>query len=158
MPIGSVHAIYIAISAAARMTAVETISAIAGQGLEGDRYHAGTGTYSNHPGTGRGVTLIELEALEALQKEYGVVIAPNQTRRNLVTRGVYLNHLVDREFFVGNAVLCGMRLCEPCLHLERLSVAGAIRGLIHRGGLRADIVQGGAIRQGDQVRFLVTPA
>lgn len=158
MPIGSVHSIYIAANVAAPMTAVATISAIAGQGLEGDRYHAGTGTYSNHPGTGRGVTLIELEVLEALQNEYGVIIAPNQTRRNLVMRGVYLNHLVGREFAVGNAVLRGMRLCEPCLHLEQLSVAGAMRGLIHRGGLRADIVQGGVIRQGDQVRFLVTPA
>lgn len=151
---GVVCSIYIAPAAASPMTAVETISAIAGQGLEGDRYNASIGTYSNHPGTGRGVTLIELEALVALQREYGVVITSEQTRRNLVTRGVYLNHLVDREFAVGNAVLRGMRLCEPCLHLERLSVAGVMCGLIHRGGLRADIVRSGTIHEGDSITVL----
>ena len=93
--------------------------------IEGDRYFTQTGTYSNHPGTGRAITLIEIEAIEALAREYDVHLAAGLARRNLVTRGVALNHLVGKIFAVGAVVLRGMRLCEPCLHLEKLTVKGA---------------------------------
>jgi MOSC domain-containing protein YiiM len=72
-------------------------------------------------------------------------------RRNLVTRGVYLNHLVDQDFSIGSVVLRGTRLCEPCAHMEKLTVKGALRGLIHRGGLRAEIIKGGMIRVEDSI-------
>jgi MOSC domain-containing protein YiiM len=101
------------------------------------------------PGSGRAVTLIEIEALEALQRDYQVELDPALSRRNIVTRGVPLNHLVEREFRIGDVVLRGTRLCEPCAHLERLTAKGAMRGLIHRGGLRADILEGGTIKVGD---------
>jgi MOSC domain-containing protein YiiM len=68
-----------------------------------------------------------------------------------VTRGVALNHFIDREFAVGDAVFRGARLCEPCGHLEKLTVKGIVRGLIHRGGLRAEVVRGGIIRVGDVI-------
>ncbi len=149
--LGSVVSLHLAGAGGAPMQTIAEARAVAGRGLEGDRYFAGVGTYSDHPGGGRHVTLIEIEALEALKQDYGVEIAPAQARRNIVTRGAALNHLVGREFSVGAARLRGMRLSEPCAHLERLSARGALRGLIHRGGLRAEIVAGGAIRIGDAI-------
>jgi MOSC domain-containing protein YiiM len=148
---GKVVSIHIAAVAAAPMKTVAQVKAVAGQGLEGDRYSNKLGTYSNDPGSGRAVTLIESEAIEALRRDYQIELAAGQTRRNIVTRGIPLNHLVEREFTIGAVTLRGSRLCDPCAHLERLSVKGAMRGLIHRGGLRAEIVVGGRIRVGDMV-------
>jgi MOSC domain-containing protein YiiM len=76
---------------------------------------------------------------------------PGQARRNIVTRGIALNHLVEQEFRIGDVVLRGTRLCEPCAHMEKLTIKGTLRGLIHRGGLRAEIVKGGTIRVGDVI-------
>jgi MOSC domain-containing protein YiiM len=146
---GNVVSIHIAAAGAAPMKSLPQVQALEGQGLEGDRYANKLGTYSNEPGSGRDVTLIEIEAIEALQRDYQIALEPGLTRRNLVTRGVYLNHLIDREFCVGAVVLRGTRLCDPCTHMEKLTVKGALRGLIHRGGLRAEIVKGGIIRVGD---------
>lgn len=133
------------------MQAIDSVRAVAGRGLEGDRYHEKLGTYSNNPGSGREVTLIESEAIEALKREYNVEVTAALARRNIVTRGVALNHLVERVFAVGAVILRGTRLCEPCVHLEGLSRPGTVRGLIHRGGLRAEIVHGGVIRIGDAI-------
>lgn len=148
---GSVVSLHIASTGAAAMQSQDRVQAVAGRGLQGDRYFAGLGTYSNHPGSGRHATLIEIEAIEALKQEYQVEIDASLSRRNIVTRAVALNHLVDREFTIGEVRLRGMRLCEPCAHLERLSAPGAMRGLIHRGGLRAEILTGGTIRVGDAI-------
>ncbi|MET0501546.1 MAG: MOSC domain-containing protein [Candidatus Binatia bacterium] len=147
----TVIAIHIASTGAAPMRAVTTAQAVAGKGLEGDRYYNKLGTYSNETGSGREVTLIEIEAIEALKQDYGIQLDPGQSRRNVVTRGVALNHLVEREFRIGDVVLRGTRLCEPCAHLEKLTVKGSMRGLIHRGGLRAEIVKGGVVHVGDVI-------
>lgn len=149
---GTIFSIHIAPAAAAPMQSVASVRASVGAGLYGDRYASGLGTYSKHPGNGRQVTLIEIEALEALQRDYRVALEPGLARRNIVTRGVALNHLVEKEFRVGVVLLRGMRLCEPCPHLEQISVKGALRGLIHRGGLRAEVIEGGIIRVGDLIR------
>ncbi|MEX0806403.1 MAG: MOSC domain-containing protein [Candidatus Binatia bacterium] len=151
---GTVVSIHIASAGTAPMSSVAEINAIAGKGLEGDRYFRKTGSYSKTPGSGREVTLIEVEAIEALKREYQIEIDPAQARRNIVTRGIALNHLIDREFTVGDVVLRGTRLCEPCSHLEKLTIKGALRGLIHRGGLRADIVRGGIIRVENEIALL----
>jgi MOSC domain-containing protein YiiM len=127
------------------------VRAIAGRGLEGDRYFNQVGTYSNRPGTGREVTLIEIEAIEALKRDYDIGLRPGESRRNIVTRGVPLNHLLGREFKVGEVRLRGARLCEPCSHLQKLTQQGVMRGLIHRGGLRAEILTGGVIRVDDVI-------
>ncbi len=148
---GAVSSIHIALAGTAPVISLGEIQAIAGKGLEGDRYYLKTGTYSKTPGSGRQVTLIETESIEALRREYGVDIDAAQARRNIVTRGIALNHLIDREFAVGEAVLRGARLCEPCAHLEKLTIKGVMRGLIHRGGLRADVIRGGIIRIGDVI-------
>lgn len=148
---GTVASIHIAAAAAGPMVLVSEVRAVPGKGLEGDRYFKQAGTYSNNPGSGRDVTLIEIEALEALKRDYGIVLGPGESRRNIVTRGVPLNHLVGRDFKVGAVTLRGVRLCEPCSHLEGLSRKGVQRALIHRGGLRAEIATGGTIRVEDPI-------
>ena len=131
------------------MQTLKRVKAVAGRGLEGDRYFSKIGTYSSDPGTGREVTLIEIEAIEALKRDYDIDLPAALSRRNIVTRGVALNHLVGREIKIGETILRGTRLCDPCSHLEKLSRQGVLRGLIHRGGLRADVVAGGLIQVGD---------
>jgi MOSC domain-containing protein YiiM len=148
---GEVLSLHIAAKAKSPVESRQNVNAIAGRGLEGDRYFDGTGHWSNDPGVGRQITLIEIEAIEALEREKKIVIAAGAARRNVVTRGVPLNHLVGREFQVGAVRLRGMRLCEPCEHLEGLTTKGVLTGLLHRGGLRADIISGGTIRVGDSV-------
>jgi MOSC domain-containing protein YiiM len=147
----TVLSIHVAAVAAAAIKSVPEVIALAGRGLEGDRYAAKLGTFSNDPGSGRDVTLIESEAIEALKRDYHLELGAGESRRNIVTQGISLNHLVGKEFRVGEVVLRGTRLCEPCAHMEKLTVKGALRGLIHRGGLRAEIVKGGTIRVGDSV-------
>ncbi|HXG50413.1 MAG TPA: MOSC domain-containing protein [candidate division Zixibacteria bacterium] len=146
-----VVSIHLAPAGGAPVISVGQVLAVAGKGLEGDRYFTGSGTYSSQPGSGRQVTLIEAEAIEALRRDYDLELDAARARRNIVTRGVALNHLVGAEFSVGEAVLRGARLCEPCAHMEKLSVKGALRGLIHRGGLRAEILRSGMIRVGDPI-------
>lgn len=148
---GTVASIHVATEPKAAMEERVEVKAVAGKGLEGDRYFHGAGTFSNSTGAGREVTLIEVEAIEALEREKNISLDPGEARRNLVTRGVPLNHLVGREFWVGEVRLRGVRLCEPCTHLEGLTREGVLTGLVHRGGLRADIIRGGAIRVGDAI-------
>ena len=139
-----------------RLRAVSVVSAAPGKGLEGDRYSDGTGTFYKPNCPDREVTLIETEALEALKRDYGIELAPSQTRRNLLTSGVSLNHLVGRIFSVGNVQLEGLRLCEPCKHLARLTSEKVREGLVHRGGLRARVLVGGEIRAGDPIKVRTT--
>jgi MOSC domain-containing protein YiiM len=148
---GEVVSIHVAAKAKAPVESRQSANAIAGRGLEGDRYLDGMGHWSKDPGVGRQITLIEIEAIEALQREKKIVIAAGDARRNVVTRGVPLNHLVGREFHVGAVCLRGLRLCEPCEHLEGLTTKGVLTGLLHRGGLRADIISGGTISVGDAI-------
>jgi MOSC domain-containing protein YiiM len=129
----------------------DEIEALAGRGLVGDRYFFKDGTFSDKDGPDREVTLIENEALEGLAREYEIALTPAQARRNLLTRGVPLNHLVGQTFAVGPVILRGIRLCEPCGHLERLTCKGVKAGLIHRGGLRAAVVTGGILAVGASI-------
>jgi MOSC domain-containing protein YiiM len=133
------------------MQAIERIEAVPGRGLVGDRYFLKDGTFSAQNGPDREVTLVEVEALEGLDREYQITLLPAQARRNLLTRGVPLNHLVGHVFSVGPVVLRGIRLCEPCGHLEALTCTGVKKGLIHRGGLRAQVLEGGMLEIGGAV-------
>ncbi len=135
------------------MKSVREVRAVAGKGLERDRYFRETGKYSKRRGPHRQVTLIEMEALEAVRHDTKINLKPNQCRRNVVTRGVPLNHLVDQEFRVGKVRLRGVRLCEPCGYLEkRTGIRGVQKALVHRGGLCAEILSDGLIRVGDAVK------
>jgi MOSC domain-containing protein YiiM len=134
------------------MRAIAEVHAIPGVGLEGDRYARQQGTFFK-PEPDYELTLIEAEAIEALSRDYGIQLAPRDARRNLVTRDVPLNHLVGKEFFIGKVKIRGIRLCEPCDHLQQLTERpGIIKGLLHRGGLRAQILTEGTIRVGQIVR------
>jgi len=148
---GTVESIYIASAAEGRMEARDQVVAIPGAGLEGDRYALKQGTFYK-PKPDYELTLIEAEAVEALRRDYQVELAAGDVRRNIVTRGVPLNHLVGREFRIGDVRIRGIRLCEPCDHLQRITGKQVIEGLCHRGGLRAQILTQGTIRIGDCVK------
>ena len=150
MSAGIVEAIHVASGAGEPVRAVESIRAIAGMGLEGDRYAYGKGHYVDGR-VSRALTLVEAETIESLSREHGIGLAPGELRRNLTTRGIGLNELVGRRFWIG-AVLCeGTRLCEPCQYLTDLTGKPLLAPLVHRGGLRADILDGGEIRRGDAI-------
>jgi MOSC domain-containing protein YiiM len=142
---GRVETIIVGERVAAPLGRVPTVEAVPGRGLKGDRKFK----EGNEPG--RQITLIEREALEGIEREYGIPLTPEEARRNVVTEGVPLNHLVGREFRVGSVRLRGVKLCEPCGHLEKLTGKAVLKGLAHRGGLRAEILSGGVIREGDSV-------
>lgn len=148
---GVVVGLHISAASGASMRSVDCVRGFAGRGLEGDRYFSGAGTYSNVPEPGRQVTLVETEALDALERVHGIELHPGETRRNIATQGVSLNGLVGREFKVGEVTLRGVEVCEPCSHMAQLAGKNVLRGLVHRGGLRADILTDGLIQVGDPV-------
>lgn len=144
---GTVEAICVAPSAGEDPRLLERVRAIAGRGLEGDRHVVGRGTFPSGP-SGSALTLIEAEVCESFDPP----LDPAVHRRNLVTRGIDLGALVGHDFTVG-AVRCrGTRLCEPCTVLQRYAARPVLRALVHRGGLRADILEDGTIAAGDAVR------
>jgi len=147
---GKVESIHIASAATGPVRALDHAVLIPGVGLEGDRYALKQGTFYK-PEPDFELTLIEAEAIEALGREYDIELAAGEARRNIVTRDVPLNHLVGREFLIGDVRIRGIRLCEPCDHLQRLTGKQLIKGLRHRGGLRAQILTTGTIRVGDRI-------
>jgi MOSC domain-containing protein YiiM len=148
---GTVETIFLALKKGAPRSEVGSALAVVGRGLEGDKNFLREGAALTHERASCEVTLIEAEALDALEHESGIALAAHEALRNLVTRGVRLNDLVGREFTVGEVVLRGIMLCDPCDHLERKTQPGVKAGLDNRGGLRAQIVGGGTIRAGDAV-------
>jgi MOSC domain-containing protein YiiM len=153
---GRVEFIHLAQSEGEPMRATDRIRVRAGIGLEDDRYAIGRGHFSNTPGSGRALTLIEAEVLEHLRDSLGIALQPGEARRNVTTRGVALNALVGHRFRIGSLLCEGMRLCEPCKYLEELIGKPLADPLLHRAGLRADVLEDGEIRLGDEVR-LVNP-
>jgi MOSC domain-containing protein YiiM len=145
---GRVEAIYIGAEHGELPHEVESVRAIAGKGLEGNRYFD-----EGRPDSA--LTLIEAEALEALEAEHGIELDGASTRRNVLTRGVRLNDLVGERFRVGALECRGIELCEPCLHLQSMTKPGIIDGLVHRAGLNAEILVGGVLRPGDLVEPIV---
>jgi len=145
---GTLEAIHIAPVRAQPMQSVAEVAATTNGGLMGDRFDQSAVA---RPKTIKQLTLIEAEAIEAATREYNVQFEPAQSRRNLLTRGVPLNHLVGHTFRIGDVVLRGLELCEPCGHLEKLTIAGIRKALVHRGGLRAEILSGGTLRVGDSI-------
>ncbi|MGU3664166.1 MOSC domain-containing protein [Methylobacterium sp. A49B] len=156
---GSLLHIHIAPAASYEMEELTRAHCIAGQGIEGDRYCLGTGTYSPKADT-REVTLIEQEVLDALARndpplqEGPIHLAPIDHRRNLTVRGVPLNHLVGRRFQVGEVILRGGRLNFPCKYLEELLGLPVYLPLYNRSGLNCGIERGGIIRPGDPITLV----
>lgn len=143
--VGRVEAVALATHAEDPVVLVDEAAAVAGRGLEGDRYFVGRGTFSNKHARGHDLTLVEAEVLEELG------LTAEAARRNVVTRGIDLNALVGRHFTIGKVECLGQRLCEPCAHLERLASPGLLRPLVHKGGLRADVLSDGTVTVGDPV-------
>ena len=144
---GVVERLAFAPSAGEPAELLQSAHALAGRGLQGDRHVAGTGTFpSGMPGSA--LTLIEAEVCESFDPP----LEPSEHRRNIVTRGIDLNALVGHEFTIGEVRCRGMRLCEPCTVAQRYAGRPVLRALVHRGGLRADILRDGEIRVGDPVR------
>jgi MOSC domain len=146
---GAVEGIWVAISAGEPARALPRARALAGRGLEGDRHVAGTGTFpSGRPGSA--LTLVAAEVCES----FSPPLTADQHRRNVVVRGLDLNRLVGHDFQIGSVRCRGMRLCEPCTVVQRYAGRPVLRALIHRAGLRADILENGEIQVGDTVRAI----
>jgi MOSC domain-containing protein YiiM len=153
---GTVAAIAIASTATGPMRLVDEAQALAGRGLEGDRYAAEAGTFTPRSGGAHGydLTLIQAEVLDELVLPEDRRLGYAEARRNVITRDIDLNALVGRRFRIGEVECLGQRLCEPCSHLERLTTKGVLRGLIHRGGLRADVLTDGPISIGSAIEAI----
>jgi MOSC domain-containing protein YiiM len=150
MNIGSVVGIYISHHRGQPTESVEQIHVIPGCGIEGDRYYQPPGLNSRPRRTGFQITLIEQEAIEAINMD-GIQISPEQTRRNIITCGISLNNLVGVDFSVGGISLRGIRLCEPCDYLAGQVDPRLKQSMSHRGGLRADILTDGFIYINDSI-------
>jgi len=132
------------------MVSVPEARACADRGLEGDRFFRESWSAANRPD--KAVSLIEEEVLELAAKELGVASIADKTRRNIVTGGVPLVELLQREFVIGGVVMRGIRLFEPCGHLEKVSeIPGIFKTLERRSGLKAAILSDGVIRIGDKI-------
>jgi hypothetical protein len=143
---GVVQALWIADSAGKPARRLQRATALAGRGLDGDRHVAGTGTFpSGLPGSA--LTLIESEVCDS----FAPPLAADEHRRNIVTRGIDLAALVGYEFTIGPVRCRGMRLCEPCTVIEGYAARSILRALVHRGGLRVDILTDGDIAVGDAI-------
>jgi MOSC domain-containing protein YiiM len=125
----------------------DEVRAVAGCGLEGDRY------FEEGLDPARQLTLVDAAVLEEVaEADPTLALQPGESRRQLTTSGIDLNALVGREFTVGKVRCRGIELCEPCSHLEQFTGrAGIMRALVHRGGLNAEILEGGTIAVGDPV-------
>jgi MOSC domain-containing protein YiiM len=150
---GTVLAVYVAAAAEAPMQSLTQARLEAGRGIRGDRYYVGTGTFSDRTKnrTDQEITLIESEQIDEFNRSNGLRLDYGAARRNVVTSGVRLNELIGVHFSVGEAMLEGLCLCEPCGHLAALVSAIVLPGLVRRAGIRARIVSGGTIKPSDPV-------
>jgi MOSC domain-containing protein YiiM len=130
---------------------MDTLELVYGLGIEGDRHSMNEAFHSDRPEEGRQITFFEAETLDALKRDHGITLLPNQHRRNVTTRGVPLNHLVGRRFRVGSCVVEGTRLTTPCRHIEQITGLEIYEVLIHRAGLNAKIITGGHIHLRDMI-------
>lgn len=149
---GSVHALYIAKAAGEPMLPILEAYLLEGRGIEGDRYYYQCGTHSGDDDEpGYEVTFIEQETIEAIRREKKLELGAEMPRRNIVTQGVALNHLVHRTFRIGEVIFYGVALREPCIHLAEVTSHSLMISLIHRGGLGARILRSGTIRVRDVI-------
>lgn len=148
---GDILHIFVAPARGAPMEPRDSAMAVAGTGLVGDRY----AKPSNRRGPEYQLTLIEMEHIEAFAQAMGRLFTPDMPRRNVVTRGVALNDLCGKQFRVGEVVLEGIELCEPCSLFAKRAGREVLRHFLHRGGLRTRIVEGGEVRVGDAVEHVV---
>ncbi|PLY09214.1 MAG: sulfurase [Arcobacter sp.] len=154
---GKISNLLISKSIESSMQNVNQVVLEVGKGIFGDRYYNQEGTFSNK-GTvepDRDVTLIEIENINALNEEHNLSITPEDFRRNIVVSNCDLNSLVDKEFQIGEVILKGIRLCEPCKYLaDKLAEQKTLTQMVHKAGLRAEIIKGGSIDLNCQIEVL----
>ena len=157
---GVVERIFIAERSGEPMQSVVEVTGEAGRGLLGDRHCRPDPQTTLEPSCGpsapphhvvQDLSLVEAEVLDALREEHGIELGGDETRRNLVTRGVRLNALVGRQFWIGTMLCQGVELCEPCISIQRQTGKPVLKPLVHRGGLYARIVESGTVRVGDTI-------
>ena len=155
---GIVVALFTVDRRAAPMKKVEQLYALAGRGIEGDRYFLGTGTYSKSPEPGRQVTLIKSEVLESLKNKLEINVKPEESRRNILTQRIEINDLIGTEFYVGTVRLRAHRITQPCLYLEKLlDQPGLYKELWDNGGISCEILSDGVIKERDIITALQLP-
>ena len=126
---------------------VNKVEALKGKGLQNDR------KFSENNQKERQVTLIEIENINHFNNISNINIPPVDFRRNIITENVRLNELVGKEFFVGNIKLKGHDLCRPCKYLQdKLKQNNFVKELLHKGGLRCEILTTGKINVGDIIK------
>jgi len=148
---GKIIAIFIRPQVGQPTRALSEVHMVPGRGLEGDHYYLKIGYPERKIDASREVTLVEIESIEAVRRDYKIPLDLGDTRRNLVTQDVPLNHLVGKTFRVGEVTMQGIRLCEPCSHLAELTQQAVLPAFVHRGGLRAQVLTEGNLRVGDNV-------
>lgn len=150
-----VERIFISPARGALQVECERITLRSGKGVVGDR-NFGVSVYP-----GQNLTLVEAEEIELFCDWQGRTADLSLTRRNVVTRGVRLNGLLNVEFTIGSVRLRGVELCEPCtilgnaLRSEVIDPAAVIKHWVGRGGLRADVLIDGDILVGDRVQTAI---
>jgi MOSC domain-containing protein YiiM len=144
---GRVEGIFITATHGEVPQPVDRARAVAGGGLVGNRYFFAEGDAP----PGRAITLVAAEAVEAFVAETGIEVTAAETRRNVMTRGIDVNALVGKQFRIGDVECVGVELCEPCSHLQSMTKPGVLKGLVHRAGLNADVLNDGEIAVGDAV-------
>lgn len=157
---GVVEGIFIAERSGAPMKSVREVVGAAGRGLIGDRHCRPDPETVLEPSCGpsapphheiQDLSLVEAEVLDSIREEHGIELRGDETRRNIVTRGVRLNELVGRRFTLGSMLCEGVELCEPCVSIQRRTGKPVLKPLVHRGGLYARIVESGTVRVGDGI-------
>ena len=154
---GAVIGLYVAERAGAPLRSLDQAELVAGRGVVGDRYFSGAGKFSPaQPDPDHELTLIEIEEIDRFNAATGLALAPGAFRRNVITQGVALNALVGVDFSLGALVVRGVRLCEPCAYLADLVDREVLPRMVHKAGLRAGIVRGGALHVGDAIGVVKT--
>jgi len=131
------------------MQKVNSVEAVAGKGLINDRHFMENNNKKSQ------ITLIEIENINYYNQISLTSISPISFRRNIITEGIRLNELINKEFLIGEIKVKGHDLCRPCKYLqESLKQKNLVKELLHKGGLRCEILKGGKIFAGSEIRIL----
>ena len=131
-----------------KMKSVDNVKAVAGRGIVNDRH------YKENNSNRCQITLIEVENINYYNQKSAKSFLAKDFRRNIITEGVKLNQLIDKEFFIGEVKVKAHDLCRPCKYLqETLNQKNIIKEFLHKGGLRCEILIDGKILVGDKIKY-----
>ena len=126
---------------------VKEISLLAGKGIIGDRYY-----HEYNEGRNQ-LTLIESENIDYYNEKFNLKIPYLNFRRNIVTKDIKLNDLVNKKLIIGKTELRAIDLCRPCKPLQKnLAQNNIIKEFLRKGGLRCEILTSANIKVGDEIK------